>query len=75
MLKIPKTVMVTPPTAVKIIDETPYCWTILTYNSNQDLNLKGYLNSHPLLYIFIPETFLTKKLELLKFIYCSIKKR
>ena len=41
MINIPKTIIVTPPTAVKIIDETPYCWAILAYNSNKDHNLKG----------------------------------
>ena len=41
MMSIPRTVIVTPPTAVKIIDETPYCWAILAYDSNNDHNLKG----------------------------------
>merc|ERR1711973_1034605 len=40
MLSIPNSVIVTPPSAVRIIDETPYCWHILAYNSDTDHNLK-----------------------------------
>ena len=34
MINIKKTLAVTPKTAISIIDETPYCWVILTYNSD-----------------------------------------
>ena len=41
MIDIPGVVTMTPVSAIKIIDETPYCWTILAYNSAKDRNAKS----------------------------------
>jgi len=40
MIDIPGVVTMTPVSTIKIIDETPYCWTILAYNSAKDRNAK-----------------------------------
>lgn len=36
MINIKNAIALTPQTAIKILDETPYCWVILAYNSDDN---------------------------------------
>ena len=45
MINLDSTIPLTPPTAIEILDETPYCWVILTYNSDTEEMYKGLVKT------------------------------
>jgi len=36
MINVKNAIAINPQTAINILDETPYCWVILTYNSDDE---------------------------------------
>ena len=41
MINLPNVVPITPDTAFAILDDSPFCWAILVYNSNKNEIYEG----------------------------------